>query len=108
MSADLNTILEALTAGPGQGMGAVTPQALLAQMAEDNPTVNLLTKYFNQRQEQASEREESTIEQENAELSECSGELERAQVRTIETAGAVRELREKIETLYAELESLRE
>src|SRR5438552_6674011 len=107
MSADLNTILEALTAGPGQGMGAVTQQALLAQMAEENPTVDLLTKYFNQRQEQVSKSETSAVE-ESDELSEYSTELDRAETRTIETTEAMRELRERIERLYAELETLRE
>ena len=107
MSANLNTILEALTAGPGQGMGALTPQALLAQMAEDNPTVGLLTKYFSQRQEQAGKSETSAVE-ESDELSEYSTELERAGTRTVETAEAMRELRERIEKLYAELETLRE
>jgi hypothetical protein len=108
MSADLNTILETLTAGPAQGMGAVTPQALMAQMAEENPTVALLAKYFSQRQEQANNSEASGVEDEPNELSQSSAELERAQARTIESAGALRDLREKIERIYAELETLRE
>jgi hypothetical protein len=43
MSTEFDTILEALTAGDGQREN-FTPQALIARMAEDNPTVALLAK----------------------------------------------------------------
>jgi DNA repair exonuclease SbcCD ATPase subunit len=105
MSTDLNTVLEALAAGDSRQMDSFTPQALLAQMAEENPTVALLAKYFNQRQEQVNTE---AAEQENTELPEYSDQLQRAHADTVETAEALRELRERIEAVYAELETLRE
>jgi len=105
MSTDLNTVLEALAAGDGQQMDSFTPQALLAQMAEENPSVALLAKYFNQRQEQVNRE---AAEPENTALPEYSDQLQRAHADTVETAEAMRELRERIAALYAELEMLRE
>jgi hypothetical protein len=104
MSTEFDTILEALTAGDGQREN-FTPQALIARMAEDNPTVALLAKYFSQRQDQA---ENESAEAEIAELPEYSDQLERARTDTLKTAEAIRELRERMDRVYAELETLRE
>ena len=107
MSADLNSILQSMIANPGQGTTAAATQALLSQFSDDDPTVNLLTTFLAQRNA-STEREEVTEEKAANETAECNAELERARERSEKSAAAVRELRDHIESLFAELEMLRE
>lgn len=107
MSADLNSILQAMVTNPGQGMTAVATQALLSQFTEDDPTMNLLTSYLAQR-EASSHHDETTEENIANDTAKCAAELERARERSEKSAVAVRELRDRIEQLFTELEMLRE
>lgn len=106
MSTDFdNSLLQALAGGNGNQMSALIPQMLAAQLGEDHPTIDLFSKYLAMRQAQESKPAD---EKESEGLDEYSAELERAQTRSARTAEAVQELREKIEKLYAELETLRQ
>src|SRR5882724_11600666 len=107
MSADLNSILQTMVANPGQGMSAVATQALMSQFADDDPTASLLTAYLTQRKA-ATVQEEDPDKDSVREAEQCALELERARTRSQKTAAAVGELREQIEKLFAELETLRE
>jgi hypothetical protein len=107
MSADLNSILQAMVANPGQGITGVATQTLLSQFSDDEPTMSLLATYLAQRNA-ATEREEVTEEKTANDTAECNAELERARERSEKSAAAVRELRGHIENLFAELETLRE
>ena len=106
MSADLSSILQSMVTNPGQGMTGAATQALLSQFTEDDPTMNLLATYLSQRDASAQREEtEEGIANDNA---KCAAELERARERSEKSATAVRELRDHIEKLFAELEILRE
>ena len=107
MSADLNSILQMMVANPGQGMNAAARQTLLSQLAEDDPTLNMLATYLSQ-SGSASDREEESPSHTTIETADCAAELQRARERSEQTTAAMRELRERIETLFAELEMLRE
>lgn len=107
MSADLNSILQAMVTNPGQGISAAATQALLSQVTDDDPTMNLLTAYLAQR-DTTTQREEVSEETNAHETAACAAELERARERSEKSAAAVRELRDRIEELFAELELLRE
>lgn len=108
MSTDFNnSLMQAFASGNGNPMSALIPQVLAAQLGEDNPTVDLLNRYFAQQAEK-SIRESSVDENEHQELLKDAAELERAQTRLAEMREAMRDLRDKIEKVYAELETLRQ
>lgn len=107
MSADLNSILQMMVANPGQGMDAAARQALLSQFAEDDPTLNMLATYLSQ-SGSASDDEKESADDHSIDKANCAAELHHARERSEQTAEAVRELREQIEKLFAELEMLRE
>jgi hypothetical protein len=107
MSTDLNSILQSMVTNPGQGINAAATQALLSQFTDDDPTMNLLATYLTQR-DASTHRAEVNEETTANETAECTAELERARERSEKSAAAVRELRDHIENLFAELEMLRE
>jgi hypothetical protein len=110
MSSDLDSsLLQALATRNGSDMSALIPQMLAAQLGEDSPAADLVSKYFALRQQAEERKSELPANEEESEmLEQCSAELEGARSRSARTAEALRELREKIESLYAELETLRQ
>ncbi len=104
MSMDISSILlEAIT-----NRSSINPAMLLAQMEDADPTIGLIAKYMAQRQAEERESKSSDEEEDELELAECSDKLDRTHEQSVERARALRELRRNVESMYAELEVLRD
>lgn len=107
MSVDLQSLLlEALTS-PG-GAGALPKaQDLLTQLGGADPRVRLIAQFMAQRQAQELEDETLTEDEMDTEPARSSSEPDEAEMHTSELSRAVRQLRQKVESMYRELAELR-
>jgi hypothetical protein len=110
MSADIQSqLLEMLTSPTGTG-ALPRAQDLLTQLGQAHPTVRLIAQFLAQRQAQELENETLSDESEeevNSELSKSSSESDKTEIRSGEMSGAVRQLRQKVESMYEESAKLR-
>jgi hypothetical protein len=104
---DQQLLMSLLAARNGGVMpdGAEDPQAMLARMAQDNPTVATLLQMMEAQKAAAAAREPLVIEADVEAPTESSSDAQLAELaaRLDETQAEVRELRERCDTVAAAL-----
>jgi hypothetical protein len=110
MSADIQSmLLEALTSPSGAG-ALPTAQDLLSQLGEaEDPRMRLIAQFLlARRQAEELENETSTEDEMDTEPAQSFSEPDEVKVYSSEMSRAVRQLRQKIESMYRELADLRD
>jgi hypothetical protein len=101
---DSHALLETLVAQAGAGTGVNVQELLLSQLGDTDPTVSLIVRYLAGQSEQANSGSSSDDGEESDDLAFPS---ESGDARSEDRVRAFRRLRETMENMYEELETLR-